>query len=90
MNDNLPDLALVERFITLCKKHGIIRASLAGVSVEFAPAGPAAGPDGKKMEALAKALASDALSDEDALFGSAPRPVTDAQIQEMIQRVQGG
>jgi hypothetical protein len=79
----------LEVFLVLCKKFGVSRFKAEGVEVEFMPTA-AAGPDAKKMEILAKALGQDVLTDEQALFGSAPQAVSQDQIAEMIKRMNGG
>ena len=49
----------------------------------------APGPDGEGMRALAEALAGGTMSDEDALFASAPQFRTTEQIEAMTKAMTG-
>jgi hypothetical protein len=83
------DLADFEKFVLLCKKHGVLSARCDGVEVTLAPEA-AAGPVPREMRELAEALAEGTATDHDMLFHSAPRGVTPEQVEAYRKQLLGG
>jgi len=85
---SVPSLAYVTSLIKLCKAQGVRRLRFGEVEVELGVA-PAPGPDGEGMRKLAEALAGGTMTDEDALFASAPQFRTTEQIETMMKAFTG-
>jgi hypothetical protein len=82
-------LEIVEQFMVLCAKHGVVKARYQDVEIDFGR--PAGGrPVPREMEGFAAALAAGALSDEQALFGSAGQPVGPAEMEALLKRFTTG
>lgn len=85
---NLPTLAYVTSLIKLCKAQGVQRLKMGEIELDLAPQ-PVPGPDGEGMRSLAEALAGGTMTDEDALFASAPQFRTSEQIETMMKAFTG-
>ena len=85
---NLPSLAYVTSLIKLCKAQGVQRLKMGEIELDLVPQS-VPGPDGEGMRALAEALAGGTMTDEDALFASAPQFRTPEQIEQMTKAMMG-
>ena len=82
------DLAVLEKLILLCKKHGV--TSCKAEEFEFhLPPQAGAGPVRKDMEEIAKALAAGTATAEDLLFASAPAFMSQEDVMQKLKEMRG-
>jgi hypothetical protein len=87
-DSGLPPLAYVTALIKLCKEQGVQRVKLGEVELDLGPR-EISGPDAVKMRELAEALTGGTMTEEDALFGSAPGFISQEKAEEMLKRFSG-
>jgi hypothetical protein len=82
------DVSHVRDLIKLCKEQGVQRLKLGDIELDLGPR-EISGPDAVKMRELAEALTGGTMTDEDALFGSAPGFISQEKAEEMLKRFSG-
>jgi hypothetical protein len=82
------DVSHVRDLIKLCKEQGVQRLKMGEIELDLGPR-EVSGPDAEKMRELAQALTGGTMSDEDALFGSAPGFISQEKAEEMLKRFSG-
>jgi len=78
----------INALIALAKKAGLRRIKTPEIEMEFGPA-EAQAPQIDAMRKIAEVLASDTLTNEDALFMSSPQYVGDKEFKELLKRHTG-
>jgi hypothetical protein len=81
------DLAVLEKLIVLCKKHGVTSCKADGFEFSL-PAPVSAGPVREDMKALAQALGQ-GNSPEELLFASAPQYMSQDEVMKKLKEMRG-
>jgi len=85
MSDPITPAGL-EKLIILCKRHGLTQAKFGEVELHF---GYPVKFDATKALEMANALSGGTMTNEEALFGSAPQFASKEQVDEMLAAMRG-
>jgi hypothetical protein len=83
---DLTDPKALEAFIILCKKHSIVQARVGEVELHF---GYPVKFDATKALEMANALSGATMTNEEALFGSAPQFASQEQVEAALAAMRG-